>query len=114
MRSNERPRQDAMGRCPSGAWNAQRRDVRAKRIRPSCLQETYMDTLMLRVQDAQEQCAGKEREHDPMDGGGRTMSGTVVEERKLTFMRPNEVTKYSWGAPERSDKVLLGCPNECA
>jgi hypothetical protein len=26
-----------------------------------------------------------------------------------TFMRPNEVTKYSWGAPERSDKVLLGC-----
>ena len=30
---------------------------------------------------------GKGRKHDHMDVGGRTMSGTVVEERKLTPLR---------------------------
>ena len=30
---------------------------------------------------------GKGRKHDRMDVGGRTMSGTIVEERKLTPLR---------------------------
>jgi hypothetical protein len=40
--------------------------VRAKRIRPSCLQD-----------------AGKGREHDRMDAGGRATQEAKAEERKL-------------------------------
>ncbi len=44
--------------------------------------ETYTDILILRVQDAQEQCVGGRATHDSRDGGGRIASGTAIEEAK--------------------------------